>query len=153
MKGKIRSFNLMCRSTCSDTWLQSNEGKTSITHAPVLSNLKKGVTTRDMAPTTRSTNNKDSNKPASALNEALNVNPLGTNVGQANTPDKAPELIPKLVVGTPNQATPLTVESRLDLVIEQMNKLTKTVNSVSLQFHQVEASTTKQAVVRGQDGL
>ena len=40
MKEKNPSFNLIYRSTCSDIRLQSNEGKTSMTHAPVLSNLK-----------------------------------------------------------------------------------------------------------------
>ena len=41
MKDEIPSFNLIYRSTCSDIRLQSNEGKTSITHrsTPVLSNL------------------------------------------------------------------------------------------------------------------
>ena len=40
MKEKIPSFNLIYRLTCSNIWLQNNEGKLSITHAPVLSNLK-----------------------------------------------------------------------------------------------------------------
>ena len=37
---KIHSFNLICSLTLSVVWLQRNEGLTSTTHAPVLSNLK-----------------------------------------------------------------------------------------------------------------
>ena len=40
MKEKIPSFHFIYRPTFSDMWLQSNEGLISITHAPVLSNLK-----------------------------------------------------------------------------------------------------------------
>ena len=40
IKDKIPSFNLIYGLTCSDIRLQSNEGKISMTHAPVLSNLK-----------------------------------------------------------------------------------------------------------------
>ena len=39
-KEKISSFNLIYRSAFSDILLQSNQGYSSITHAPVLSNLK-----------------------------------------------------------------------------------------------------------------
>ena len=69
-----------------------------------------------------------------------NVNPNEKNTGKANsaTAIAPPEMIPILTPGTQNQTTPPTVESRLDLLIDQMNILTQTVNSVSLQFHAVK---------------
>ena len=92
-----------------------------------------------MAPTTRSTDNKDGHKSESGLNGAPNVNPAGNDASKMNTePVKSPQLIPKLTVVTQNQATPPTVETKLDMMIDQMNKLTETVNSVSLQFHAVK---------------
>ena len=95
-----------------------------------------------MAPTTRSTDNKEGHKPETGQDatKVPNVNPNEKNTGKANsaTAIVPPEMIPILTPGTQNQTTPPTVESRLDLLIDQMNILTQTVNSVSLQFHAVK---------------
>ena len=42
---KIHSFNLIYSSTLSHIWLQRNEGLTSTTHAPALSNLNTFIET------------------------------------------------------------------------------------------------------------
>ena len=101
-----------------------------------------------MAPTTRSTDTKEGNKTEAQNNEPT-VNPDNTDKGKVNATLSIPKPIDKLGIDIQNQATPQSIQSRLVIMIGQMNKLTDTVNTLTTQFHavRVEISQINEQVV------